>query len=191
MRRGPGLSVKLGNRMKPKRVVVTGPESTGKTTLVAELAARFGARAVPEYVRVYLEGLPPREPPSLVFYEEVETIARGQIAAEDEAAQAGGVLIICDTDLLSTRIYSDHYFGRCPEWIARAARTRRYDLHLLLDVDLPWAPDPMRDRPQGRREMLQAFEAELAAAGRRVVRVSGVGRVRFSMAEAAVVELLV
>ena len=183
--------MKLSDCVELKRVVVTGPESTGKTTLVELLAARFGARSVPEYVRVYLEGLPPRDPPSLVFYEDVEPIARGQIALEDEAARAGGELIICDTDLHSTRVYADHYFGRCPEWVARAARARPYDLHLLLDVDLPWTPDPMRDRPLGRLEMLQAFEAELTAAKRHVVRVQGEGDRRFASAEAAVASLLV
>ena len=173
-----------------KRVVVTGPESTGKTTLAKRLAERFGARWVPEYVRAYLESLPPRDPLSLVFYEDVEPIARGQIAAEDDAAAAGG-LIICDTDLHSTRVYSDHYFGRSPEWVKAAARSRPYDLHLLLDVDLPWTPDPMRDRPFDREEMLRAFEAELQAANRRVIRIRGLGDARFTEGEAAVAALLV
>src|SRR5262245_55367622 len=147
-----------------RRVVISGPESTGKTTLARRLAEHFGSAWVPEYLRQYLESRPPRDPPSLVLFEELEAIARGQLAAEDAAARGGGRVLFCDTDLHSTKVYCDHYFGSCPEWLARAARERPYDLHLLLRTDLPWERDPLRDRPEQRALLFAAFRAELAQA---------------------------
>ena len=85
-------------------MVVSGPESTGKTTLTRRLADHFGTVWVPEYVREYLEARPRREPPSLVRFEDVEPIARGQIAAEDAAANAATRVLFCDTDLHSTKV---------------------------------------------------------------------------------------
>jgi len=171
-------------------VVISGPESTGKTTLTRRLADHFGTVWVPEYVREYLEARTRREPPSLVRFEDVEPIARGQIAAEDAAAKAATRVLFCDTDLHSTKVYCEHYFGRCPEWLARAARERAYDLHLLLSTDLPWVADPMRDRPELREQMFEAFRSELQAAGRRVVLIAGASEARFAEALRAVERVL-
>jgi NadR type nicotinamide-nucleotide adenylyltransferase len=172
-------------------VVISGPESTGKTTLACRLAERYGTAWVPEYVRTYLRDLPQRTPPSLVLWEDLDKVARGQLAAEDEAARSAHRLLLCDTDLHSTKVYCEHYFGRCPEWIARAARQRRYDLHLLLGVDVPWTADPLRDRPSGRAEMLEAFRRELHDAGRRVLEIGGGWEERFTSAVGALDALLV
>jgi NadR type nicotinamide-nucleotide adenylyltransferase len=173
-----------------RRVVVSGPESTGKTTLARRLAEHFGAAWVPEYLRLYLESRPPRDPRSLVAFEEVEAIARGQLAAEDAAALRAGRVLFCDTDLHSTKVYCEHYFGHCPEWLARAARERVYDLHLLLRTDLPWERDPLRDRPGQRERLFAAFRDELRAAGRRVVEVEGIGDERLRAALRALAPLL-
>jgi len=85
----------------------------------------------------------------------------------------GEGLVILDTDLFSTVIYACHYYGSCPEWIERAARERRGDLYLLLDVDAPWTPDPQRDRGEQREEMHALFRDTLEAAGARVVVIRG------------------
>jgi HTH-type transcriptional regulator, transcriptional repressor of NAD biosynthesis genes len=155
-----------------KRVVVTGSESTGKTTLAADLARHFATVCVPEFARAYLDekaartGLPLDET-------DVEPIARGQIAAEDRGVATARGLIVLDTDLVSTTVYARHYYGRCPEWIEQAARDRRADLYLLCDIDVPWVSDPQRDRPHMRSHMHALFVEALEALGARYVTIRG------------------
>lgn len=173
-----------------RRVVISGPESTGKTTLAHRLAEHYRTAWAPEYVRTYLESRPRRDPPSLVNWDDVDAIARGQLAAEEAAARAAERVLFCDTDLHSTKVYCEHYFGRCPEWISGAARDRPYDLHLLLGSDAPWVPDPLRDRPHVREEMLFLFRRELEQAQRRVVEIHGGWEERFAAAVRSVEALL-
>src|SRR5436305_13834174 len=92
------------------------------------------------------------------------------MAAGDEAAARAERLVILDTDLFSTAIYARHYYGAVPEWIALAARERRGDLYLLLDVDVPWAADAQRDRADRREEMHALFVDGLAEAPVVVIR---------------------
>lgn len=172
-----------------KRVVLTGSESTGKTTLAERLARHYGASWVPEFVRDYAaaKGAP-------LEVSDVEAIARGQLAREDEyqsrAAASHERLLIGDTDLLSTAIYAAHYYGCAPEWIEKAARTRRPDLYLLLDIDLPWTPDPQRDRGHVRPEMHALFRAAVEASGTSFVVISGDTDARLASARAAIDDLL-
>lgn len=169
-----------------KRVVVTGSESTGKTTLARDLAAHFGTIWLPEYAREYCDA----RGPNLTF-DDVEPIARGQIDACDAAiAGARHDLIVLDTDLLSTAIYSRHYYGECPAWIAAAVRARLGDLYLLCDIDVPWTPDAVRDRPHHRAELQRIFRDELEALGANVVDVRGTWKERFAIAVGAVERLL-
>jgi NadR type nicotinamide-nucleotide adenylyltransferase len=158
-----------------RRVVVAGPESTGKTTLARDLATHFGTAWAPEFARGYLERKysrqPPRSPPCEP--DDIPAIARGQLAAEDEAARRSSGVLLCDTDLYATRFYAEEYFGSCPDWIRATADERRYDLHLLLDADVPWVADPQRDLPHRRRHMLVWLRAAFEAAGRPYVLVSG------------------
>lgn len=139
-----------------KHLVLTGSESVGKTTLATLLAARYGVRMVPEFVREYAEakGAP-------LDFRDHGPIAKGQMAREDqiaaEALARGDTWMVHDTDLLSTVVYCHHYFGRCPEFIEQAAVARRPDAYLLLDVDVPWVADGVRDRADRRDEVQQLF----------------------------------
>jgi NadR type nicotinamide-nucleotide adenylyltransferase len=155
--------------LKLFRVVVTGSECTGKTTLAAFLAERYRTAWSPEFARSYLDakGAP-------LDATDVEPIARGQIAGEDEAARRSRRLAVKDTDLVSTVVYSRHYYGSCPEWVERAARERLGDLYLLLVPDVPWVADGLqRDRPDRRGHMHGLFREALASFGARCVEVSG------------------
>jgi NadR type nicotinamide-nucleotide adenylyltransferase len=170
-----------------RRVVVAGPESTGKTTLARELGAHFATAWVPEFARDHLdrkyEGAalspPCRE-------EDLPEIARGQLAAEDEAARRSSGVILCDTDLYATWFYAEEYFGGCPQWIRATASARRYDLHLLLDADVPWVADPQRDLPHRRASMLAWLRRKLEADGRPHRLVSGTWEERHRAAIEAV-----
>ena len=103
---------------------------------------------------------------------------------------AGRAVVFLDQDLLSTVVYARHYYGSCPPWIERLAAERRGDLYLLCAPDLPWESDGVRDRPAAREEIHALFAAALAAAGARVVDVTGSGEVRETLAAAAVADLL-
>ena len=93
-------------------------------------------------------------------------IARGQMALEDAAIARGNPLVVQDTDLLSTVVYCEHYFGKCPAWIAEAARERAPDLYLLCEIDVPWVADGVRDRGHMREQMQQLFRDAVYAVGR-------------------------
>jgi NadR type nicotinamide-nucleotide adenylyltransferase len=122
--------------------VVLGPESTGKSTLSAALAACLHTLWVPEYARDWLENLgrPYTEPDLL-------SIARGQLASEELLAARAPGLLICDTDLYVIKVWSEHRYGRCDPWILEQIATRHYDLYLLTGIDMPWQPDPLREHP--------------------------------------------
>jgi NadR type nicotinamide-nucleotide adenylyltransferase len=172
-----------------KRVVLTGSESTGKTTLAERLARHYGVSWVPEFVRDYADAK--RAP---LAASDVDAIARGQIAREDEyrsrAARNDERVLIGDTDLLSTAVYAAHYYGSAPDWVVDAARQRRPDLYLLLDIDLPWVADPQRDRGHLRSEMQGLFLAAVEASGAPFALVSGDSATRFTSARAAIDALI-
>jgi HTH-type transcriptional regulator, transcriptional repressor of NAD biosynthesis genes len=169
----------------PRRVVLTGSESTGKTTLTADLARHYRAVWVPEYVRGYADWKR-----ASLDAGDVEHIARGQIAAQDLALERAETLLLLDTDLLSTVVYAEHYYGSCPEWVRAAADHRRADLYLLCDIDVPWTPDPQRDRPGDRPGMQALFRSALAERGFPFQVIHGGWRERFLAARLAIEELV-
>ncbi len=125
-------------------MVVTGPESSGKSTLCAALAARIGTNWVPEYARNYLE-----EGRQINIREERELlrIAQGQLEAEDSAAMQANEWLICDTDLHMVRIWGETMYGRCHHRILAKIAERSYNLYVLSFPDIPWVADPLRGYP--------------------------------------------
>lgn len=168
-----------------KRICVFGPESTGKTTLAAQLAQRFDTRWVHEYARPLLE---PQG--GECFEKDIPRIARGQMAAEDALARQANRVLICDTDVLTTTIWSQVLFGNCPAWIQEESERRVPDLYLLLDVDVPWVDDAQRHLPHKRREFWELCRDTLASRGRNWVEVSGDWSTRLSTATQAVESLI-
>jgi NadR type nicotinamide-nucleotide adenylyltransferase len=151
----------MTTRIQPVRIVITGSECVGKTTLADQLAAHYGTLSVPEFARGYAERM---DAPLTVH--DVEPIARGQVALEQEylarAREAGHPLVVHDTDLLSTVAYSHHYYGDCPPFVEALASARRADQYLLLDIDVPWVPDGVRDRGERRHDVHTCFRETLA-----------------------------
>lgn len=137
MARGPGVA-------HMKVLVLTGPESSGKSWLSAELQAHFGGILVGEYVRRFIE-----QNPRDTCLADIPTIARGQLQWEDEARALQPQLLILDTHLLSNILWSQTLFGDCPGWIEQALLARRYDLHLILSAEnVEWTDDGQRCQPE-------------------------------------------
>ena len=143
------------------KVVLFGPESTGKTTLSKALADHFDTLWVAEYAREYLQNkwdLEQKtcEPSDLL------PIAIGQMQLENAAAAKTNTLLFCDTNLLVTKVYSQVYYnGYCDPLIDHYAKKNCYKLHLLCYIDIPWVPDDLRDKPNERQKMFSAFEGAL------------------------------
>ena len=167
------------------RVCVTGPESTGKTTLARRLAEHLDAELVLEASRLYAE----RKGAELLA-SDVGPIAREHLAlvaqATTRAQTRGASRLVLDTDLMSTVVYARHYYGVIQPWIEAGTREHRADLYLLCDVDVPWVADPVRDRPTNRASMFTLFHEELAALGARTVIVRGDWETRWTIAAKAV-----
>ena len=179
------INESLPSRPKLLRVSLTGPESTGKTTLAARLAAHYGTTFAPEFAREYLAASGPHYIP-----EDLEEIARGQLAAEAEAEAHATRVVFCDSDLLVIKIWSEHAFGICPEWVLRRIDEQHYDLVLLMGVDLPWEPDPLREHPFLRQHFYDLYQRELREQMSNFAEISGAGDRRFAQACYLVDELL-
>ncbi len=168
------------------RVVLIGPEASGKTTLAAALSARLGVLWTPEAARLFAERS--KDPLSRAT---VEPIARLGMQYEDDllALSPPPALIVRDTDLLSTVVFARHYYGEVAPWILEEAKARLADLYLLCHPDLPWAADGIRDRPTQRTELLDAMRAVLEEHGARYVEITGTGAARTEAALSAVAAL--
>jgi NadR type nicotinamide-nucleotide adenylyltransferase len=164
-----------------RRIVLTGPECTGKSTLAARLAKELGAPLVEEMARIFAAAVQ-RE----LTEQDVEVIARRAIEAEDRVLRGHPPGIVLDTDLISTIVYGRHYYRFRSEWLEGEARARLGDLYLLCAPDVPWVADGIRDRPGDRREMLKEFRDVLAEFGATVVEISGLGEARYEAVRAAV-----
>lgn len=174
----------------PLRVAIFGPESTGKSTLAAALAAHFAEPWSAEYVRQFWD-----ERQGRIGAEDLEAIARGQLRLEEEAAARARRVMFCDTELLTNRLWADVlFFGSCPEWLPEEAerRARGYALYLFCDIDLPWTPDPQRCFPEieGREWCRRLWWETLVERGLPVVLIQGDGETRLARAVAAVEALL-
>jgi NadR type nicotinamide-nucleotide adenylyltransferase len=164
------------------RIVLTGSECTGKTSLATFLGEKLHVPVVPEYARAYAEGAGRPLGP-----DDVDAIARGHMLAADAVLQANAPLAVLDTDLVSTVVYAEHYYGSVAPWIVREAQVRLGDLYLLCDIDLPWVPDGVRDLPHLRPQVDARFREQLERLNAHVVTVRGLGDDRKASALAAVV----
>ena len=164
------------------KVVVFGPESTGKTTLSIQLAKYYNSVWVPEYAREYLQNKwnnerKTCEPKDLI------PIAYGQMRLENELAKQTDSVLICDTDLLETKVYSESYYsGVCDPILDKYAQENNYDLYFLTYIDVPWEKDDLRDKPNEREYMFKAFENALITHKRPYIVLKGAHEERLKIA---------
>lgn len=151
-----------------QKIVLFGSESTGKTTLAQQLAAHYHTVWVPEYSRIYQE----RKATKLGI-SDVIPVAKGQIRLENKALLHANNVLICDTDILETKVYSLAYNGTCPQWLLDMIPQRLAHLYLLTQIDLPWEADGIRDRPDNREQMHAFFKHELIHQNLPFVEISG------------------
>jgi NadR type nicotinamide-nucleotide adenylyltransferase len=164
------------------KIVLFGPESTGKTTLSQQLARYYNSVWVPEYAREYLQNKwnnerKTCEPKDLL------PIAEGQIKLENKLAKKTDTVLICDTDLLETKIYSEaYYLGTCDPILEKYALENTYDLYFLTYIDTPWDADDLRDKPDDREAMFNAFEKGLIINKRPYILLKGTKKERLEIA---------
>ena len=148
------------------KVAVLGAESTGKTTLCRDLAAHFDCPWVPEYMRTYLQAKWDDEQLTCTW-EDLLPIGQGQILLENKLAKQVSQTsndhhyLFCDTSLFELMVYSNWYYGDCPEVLTQAALVHHYDMILLTNVDTPWVADDLRDSPNQRDEISAYFADQL------------------------------
>ena len=168
------------------KVIITGPESTGKSWLTKALALHYNVPFVEEYARLFLKQTGGK-------YDEKDLleIARGQAILEDQVIQQEPRVILCDTGIEVVRIWSEWKYGRCHPEILSLAMAREPDLYLLLKTDVPWIPDPMRENPDDRDELFAYYQKTLAEYKKsKVIEVGDYWQHRFHASIAAIDLLL-
>jgi len=161
-----------------KKIVIIGPESTGKSTLSELLAAHYNTEWCKEYAREYLltNGTD-------YTFDDLLTIAKGQVALEEAAGKQSLIgsresqvvadtsdfrlptsdfsqLLFIDTDMYVMKVWCEYVFGKCHDYIYEQIAQRKYDLYLLCNIDLPWVQDELREYPDEapRKELYAIYK---------------------------------
>lgn len=161
----------------PKKVVVIGPESTGKSTLCQQLAGHYHTGWVPEYARKYLTEL---DRP--YNYDDLLTIARGQVQSETDMLKNGrGKILFIDTNMYVMKVWCEFVFGKCHSYILDQIVERSYDLYLLCNTDLPWTRDELREYPDpvNRNKLFRIYKDLMINQHTPWVEISGLDEERF------------
>ena len=144
-----------------KKIAITGPECSGKTTLCRALASHFNCLWVPEMARIVLEKDGP-----VYDAKKVEAMARMQLDEEKRlekaAGEAGNEWLFCDTNLLVYQVWTEVKFGHCPEWILEEINRAEYYIQFLLRPDLPWEEDPLRENAGKLEKLFLRYERILS-----------------------------
>ena len=162
-----------------KKIVILGPESTGKSSLCESLAIHYNTIWCPEYARQFLN-----ENGTEYSYDDLLTIAKGQIAGEDAHVEKANNMLIIDTDLYVMKVWCEYMFNNCHPFILEKINERKYDAYLLCDIDLPWTADEMREYPneEPRKELFTIYKDLLINQTTPWGIVSGTGETRIQNA---------
>jgi nicotinamide riboside kinase len=161
-----------------KTIVVTGPESTGKSLISEYLSNKLDIPWIPEYAREYISEI--NRP---YTYSDVEHIAKSQILQLSEKEQLNLPFLILDTWLIITKVWFEEVFGKYPAWIDIELANHKIDLYLVCIPDIPWIPDPVRENGGEKREyLLSRYLEEIKKTGSNFVLISGVGESRYNNA---------
>jgi NadR type nicotinamide-nucleotide adenylyltransferase len=172
--------------LKIRRVVLTGPECTGKTTLTNQLARHFNAPFVPEYARHYIAGLDRR-----YDYHDVLHIAKKQLRQHNDFYLKNHTLVFFDTYLIITKVWMDVVFKHHPAWIDVELSSNTIDLYLLCNTDIAWIADPVRENGgEMRGKLFEIYKNELNRFRCNYEIISGAGIHRLRQAVKAVDKLL-
>jgi len=167
-----------------KKFAITGPESTGKTEMAKSLASYFNTSWVPEFAREYLNNL--GKPYS---YEDILIIAQTQYQQNQNARTNSKNYIFCDTELLVTKIWCEYKYQKCHPWILKHLLRQDFDLYLLLDINLPWEPDPLREHPTQRQYFFDLYKSELESMKVPYKIITGIGKERMNNALSVISQL--
>lgn len=164
---------------KPRiiKIAITGPESTGKSQLAEQLADYYKTVWIPEFARVYLSKI---DRP--YNYDDILEIAKGQVQSAEAILPMANKICFSDTELLVTKIWCDVKYGKCHPWIIENLKKQDFDLYLLMDIDLAWEFDPLREHPHQRRFLFDRYKNELDKLGFNYRVISGVGEERLKNA---------
>ncbi len=163
------------------KVCVLGPECTGKTDLSQQLAAHYQTAWVAEYARAYLDKL--GRP---YVQSDLLKIAHGQLRMEQEWARDANRLLICDTNLIVVKVWSEFKYGNCDEEILQLIRSTTYDLYLLTYIDIPWQHDPLREHPNERETLFRIYLKEMENQQTPFVEIMGTREQRLNTAVNAI-----
>jgi len=150
-----------------------GPESTGKSRLSEFLASHYHCPWVPEFAREYCMGLD-----HVPTWEDELAMLQGQLSLEDQIAASSPQILICDTMFLTIKIWSLHVFGHYPGAVDEELEKRKYDFFLIMNIDLPWQDDPLRDFPHLREHFLNVHLNEITRLNVPFALISGIGSAR-------------
>jgi nicotinamide riboside kinase len=161
-----------------RKIAIMGPESTGKSIITQQLANHYKTVWVPEFARQYCEVL--KEPVTLK--NELE-ILKGQLILENSILPFAKQLLFCDTMFLTVKIYSNHVFNTYPRELDEYLKIYHYDFFLIMNIDLPWQDDPLREFPKLRKYFLDIHLLEIEKLNVPFTLISGIGRNRFENAK--------
>ena len=164
------------------KVVLFGPESTGKTTLSQQLARHYNSVWVPEYARDYLQNKWNNKRKTCET-QDLLPIAKGQMKLENALSKKTDSVLICDTNLLETKVYSEVYYsGICDPVLEKYALKNTYDLYFLTYIDTPWEADDLRNKPEEREAMFNTFKSALIKYEKPYVLLKGDKKTRLQLA---------